>query len=297
MRTHNVMTRFRRAFALVTLLAAIALGSHALTAQQYTHNTTTLAAAQTSTDTTISLTAVSAASGSSFGAVQAGQIVFVDQEAEVLTSVTSTSTIWNVQRRGRPTGHASGTPVYIGPGSAFQNADPAAGACTTANQPKFWINIQNGGMFTCGANSVWAKGNTPWMGAMNSGNGATVTLTAAQSGQTFLFDRAAGIIYTLPPPFPGMTFDFIASVSVTSNAYTVVTNSGSVFVTGTIQIFGSTPNTFVCNGTSHIKVTSDGATKGGLLGSWQRWTAVSSTLWNVSGLLAGSGTAATACST
>src|SRR6267378_3241275 len=53
-----------------------------LGAQTFTHNTTTLAAAQTATDTTINLTAVTAATGSSFGAVQAGQLVFVDGELE-----------------------------------------------------------------------------------------------------------------------------------------------------------------------------------------------------------------------
>jgi hypothetical protein len=154
MKTHNRFVRTGAAFAVALFLALLA-GVTAL-AQQFTHNTTTLAAAQTATDTTVSLTAVTAATGSSFGAVQAGQIVFVDGEPEVLVSVTATSTIWNVQRRGRLTAHASGAPVYIGPPGSFQQTDPAPGGCTTANQPKFWINLQNGGIFTCGRTACGA---------------------------------------------------------------------------------------------------------------------------------------------
>lgn len=272
----------------------------AVGAQTFTHNTTTLAAAQTSTDTTISLTSVSAATGSSFGAVQAGQFVLVDQELEQLVSVTSTSTVWNVQRRGRLVPHAAGSAVYIGASNSFQRADPAAGTCTTANQPKFWINQVTGAVFTCGANSVWARSNAPWYTPFNSGNGATVTITAGQSGQTFLFDRAAGIVYTLPPPVPGMTFDFIVTVTITSNAATVVTNAGTQFVVGVIHTAisgGATGSDWACNGTSHIKVTSNGTTSGGILGSRLHFTAVSTTVWQVDGLLIGSGTEVTPCST
>jgi hypothetical protein len=298
MKTHNRFVRTGAAFAVALFLALLA-GVTAL-AQQFTHNTTTLAAAQTATDTTVSLTAVTAATGSSFGAVQAGQIVFVDGEPEVLVSVTATSTIWNVQRRGRLTAHASGAPVYIGPPGSFQQTDPAPGGCTTANQPKFWINLQNGGIFTCGPNSVWGRSNAPWFTGANSGNGATVTLTAGDSGKTYLFDRAAGIIYTLPAPFPGMTFDFVYTVTITSNAGTVVTNSASVFVVGVVHTAisgGATGSDWACNGTSHIKVTSNGTTSGGILGGRLHFTAVSATVWQVDGLLIGSGTEVTPCST
>lgn len=266
-----------------------------LAAQQFTHNTTTTSAAQTATDTTLSLTSASAASGSTFGAVAVGQYILVDQEMELITALSSTTA--TVQRRGRPTAHASGTPVYIGPAGSFQSVDPAAGACTTANQPKWWINITSGAVFTCGANSVWARSNAPWFGAAASGNGATVTLTAGESGTTQVFDRAAGIVFTLPAPMPGMSFDFFVRTSITSNAAKVITNSASVFLQGSlINIDTDTTNAvaaWTADGTTIRSVSMNGTTTGGLLGTWMRFTAVSSTIWLVTGIDQGSGTVAT----
>lgn len=288
----------------MTVLVAVLMLSFAgsLSAQTFTHNTTTLSAAQTATDTTISLTAVSAASGSSFGAVQVGQIIFVDQEPETVLSLAST--VATVQRRSRPTAHASGAVAYIGPGNSFQQVDPPAGACTTANQPKFWINLTSGRIFTCGADSIWALSNNPWLG-IGSGNGATVTLTAADSGRTLLFDRAAGIVYTLPKPVPGMTFEFVVSTTITSNAATVVTDGASTFIQGNIvgNVSAAASNGaanltgWVCNGTSHIKVTMNGTTTGGIKGTRLRFIALSSTLWDVSGLAIQTVAIATPCST
>jgi hypothetical protein len=214
--------RFRRATATLAVLAVLAWAGNALLAQTFTHNTTTLSAAQAITDTTLTLTSASAASGSTFGAVQVGQLILVDQEVEAVTAVAST-TITVQRQNARRTAHASGTPVYIAAANAFQQADPPAGSCTTANVPKFWINLQNGGVFTCGANSRLVAGQCAVVrSGTQSGNGATVTLTAAESGTTQIFDRAAGIVYTLPAPVPGMTFDFFVKTSVTSNAHKVI---------------------------------------------------------------------------
>jgi hypothetical protein len=136
------------------------------------------------------------------------------------------------------------------------------------------------------------RATAPWFAGLNSGNGATVTLTAADSGKTFLFDRAAGIVYTLPPPYPGMTFDFVYTVTITSNAAAVTTSSASQFVAGAIHILVSGAITgldFQCNGTTHVKITSNGTTSGGILGGHVRFVAASSTVWVVDGLLVGSG--------
>jgi hypothetical protein len=297
MNTRTLFARLRGA-AVVALTIALSglVGSELLHAQTFTHNTTTLSAAVALTDTTISVASASAATGSSFGAIAVGQVLLIDQEVMTVTSVASTTI--GVQRRGRLTTHASGAPVYIGSAGSFQQADPPAGSCTTANQPKFWINLLNGGVFTCGANSAWAKSNAPWFTPFNSGNGATVTLTAGQSGQTLLFDRAAGIVYTLPKPVAGMSFDFIVTTTITSNAATVVTDGAATFVQGTIRIMSAgTAGDFQCNGTTHVKVTSNGTTTGGVLGSVLHFRAVSGTLWQADGQFVGSGTAATPCST
>lgn len=130
-----------------------------------------------------------------------------------------------------------------------------------------------------------------------SGSGATVTLTAAQSGSVVLFDRAAGIVFTLPSPAVGMYFDFITTVSVTSNAAKVITNTGTVLLIGSLMNIDTDTSNAVAawtgNGSNHIAISSNGTTTGGLIGSFYRLTCVSTTLWQVVGQIQGSGVVAT----
>lgn len=131
--------------------------------------------------------------------------------------------------------------------------------------------------------------------AVVSGQGATATLTAAQTGSAVLFDRAAGIVYTLPAPAVGMYFDFITTVSITSNAAEVDTDSGSTFILGQVinAVAAGTNTIFYANGTSHVKISSNGTTSGGLKGGSFRMTAVSATVWEINGIVNGSGTIVT----
>lgn len=128
-----------------------------------------------------------------------------------------------------------------------------------------------------------------------SGQGATATLTAAQSGSTCLFDRAAGIIYTLPAPVVGLNFSFIVTTTITSNNAKVITDAGTTLLIGDIDLASSAPatTTFFGNGSTHIAVTQNGTTTGGIIGSMLTFTCVSSTVWNVAGAAQGSGTLAT----
>ena len=129
------------------------------------------------------------------------------------------------------------------------------------------------------------------------GEGSTRTLLAKESGSLVLFDRAAGIVYTLPTAVEGMHFDFLATVSVTSNAYKTITSAATQFMVGGIVISSLTVaesgDTFTADGTSIVAISEDGATKGGLLGGWYRVTAISSTVWAIRGLSCGAGTLAT----
>lgn len=128
-----------------------------------------------------------------------------------------------------------------------------------------------------------------------SGSGATVTLTAAQSGSQVLFDRAAGIVYTLPAPVVGLYYDFIVTTTITSNNAKVITDAGTTLVQGAITLATATPTdtTFLGNGTTHVAVTMNGTTTGGILGTWFRLTCVTATLWQAQGIAAASGTIAT----
>ena len=134
-----------------------------------------------------------------------------------------------------------------------------------------------------------------------SGVGATRTLRREESGSLCLFDRAAGVTYTLPAaPTRGMTFDFRTTVTITSNSAKTITGAGTEFLLGLVLLVGGTTETIVSadfNGTSHVAITSNGTTTGGVIGDQYTVTAISATQWVISGLASGSGTVATPAAT
>lgn len=130
-----------------------------------------------------------------------------------------------------------------------------------------------------------------------SGLGATRTLLAEESGALVVLDRAAGIVVTLPSPVVGMQFTFLVSVSVTSNAYKVITNAASVFLVGGVIMgdvtVAQSGDYFEADGTTIVALSADGATKGGLIGERFTVTCISSTKWAIEGVCHGAGTLAT----
>ena len=129
-----------------------------------------------------------------------------------------------------------------------------------------------------------------------SGQGATKTLQAKESGALCLFDRAAGIVYTLPAPVLGMQFEFRVTTAITSNAAKIITNSASVFLIGSIMggslTVADSGDVFQGNGTTHVAVSMSGSTTGGLVGGSLIFTAISATQWSVTGTYVGSSTLA-----
>ena len=128
--------------------------------------------------------------------------------------------------------------------------------------------------------------------------GATRTLLAEESGALCLFDRAAGVVYTLPTPVEGMQFSFMATVAVTTNAYKTITGTpASQFLIGKVLIGDTTVaqsgDVFLADGTTIVAISEDGATKGGLVGSEYTLTAISATQWAITGVPHGAGTLAT----
>lgn len=127
--------------------------------------------------------------------------------------------------------------------------------------------------------------------------GSTKTLVTADSGSLVLLDTAAGSTITLPTPVVGMVFDVAVTTSVTSNSHIVTTKTtASEFISGGIQQMIDTTAVSegqFANGTSHITITMNGTTTGGLIGTTLRFTAISTTVWNITGLVASSGTLAT----
>lgn len=134
--------------------------------------------------------------------------------------------------------------------------------------------------------------------AVISGSGAgPVALTAAQSGSVVLFDRAAGTIYTLPTPAVGLYYDFHVTVSASGGNYKIITNTGTVLLIGSlINIDTDTSNAvaaWTADGSTHIAITMNGGTTGGLIGTKIRLTCLTTTRWMVEGIDQGSGSVAT----
>lgn len=144
-----------------------------------------------------------------------------------------------------------------------------------------------------------ASGKRPLFEIINTkrevvtGHGSTVTVSEDDSFKVANMDRAAGIVFTLPNPVPGLIYDLIATVTVTSNSYKIITSSASVFLIGAATVLTTTSTVFGANGTTHRAVNMNGTTTGGLLGSTIRFICVSPTQWLVDGNLIGSGTQVT----
>ena len=130
-----------------------------------------------------------------------------------------------------------------------------------------------------------------------NGQGATRTLSVDESGSTVVFDRAAGIVYTLPLAKVGTYFDFVITTTITTGSAKVITGAATEFLIGSLtSVDTDTGNVlvgFTGNGSTHVAVTQNGTTTGGVLGTKIRFTCVSSTRWIVEGNLLGSGVVVT----
>ena len=125
---------------------------------------------------------------------------------------------------------------------------------------------------------------------------ATYTVTADQSGTIFTFNRAAGVVVTLPAASVGLNFEFYVETALTSNAYTINAASTADTLTGMLMSWDiadvgtmTKMNENVATvgwsnpaAADHQLVTNK-TTTGGLKGSYYRYRCVSDALWHVSG--------------
>lgn len=130
-----------------------------------------------------------------------------------------------------------------------------------------------------------------------SGVGATRTLLPRESSALCLFDRAAGVVYTLPTPVLGMWFEFSTTVLLTSNAYKFITAAGTQFLIGSVMggslTVAEAGDVFQADGTTHVSLSMNATTTGGLVGGKIKVIAISATQWVVEGDFVGAGTLAT----
>ena len=132
-----------------------------------------------------------------------------------------------------------------------------------------------------------------------SGLGATRTLNENETGSLVLLDRASGIVITLPTtPKAGTFFDFMVSVTCTSNAYKVITGSAPELIVGDIfSCATDNSNAQKCFpslvATGNISVNMNGSTQGGVKGDTFRLTCLNTTTWIVEGSTNGNSTPVT----
>jgi hypothetical protein len=126
-----------------------------------------------------------------------------------------------------------------------------------------------------------------------------IALTTAQSGRFILVDDAAGLDFTLPAIAAadvGTYFEFLVTVTITSNNFRVTAQSGDLLV-GRLPMFdfdtANTVTSFAPNGSSHLVMTCNGSTTGGKSGTHVTFTATRATEWTVTGKLYGDGVLAT----
>lgn len=132
-----------------------------------------------------------------------------------------------------------------------------------------------------------------------SGSGATASLSESDSGSMVLFDRAAGIVFTLPAACAvGTWYEFAVTTTVTSNAAKVITGAGTELLVGNLLNCDTDSSDAVAIwnalvGDSYIAISMNGSTTGGIKGDIFRLTKLNSTTWVVEGTTSSTGVTAT----
>ena len=120
------------------------------------------------------------------------------------------------------------------------------------------------------------------------GSSGNLTLTAAMSGSTMLFDVAGATAYALPAVAAvdvGTTFRFWTTVTATGN-HTITAAAADLLIgTASMAVTAADFEVFHPNGSSHLVITQNGTTSGGVEGSFVEVVALSATRWGVQAML------------
>lgn len=129
-----------------------------------------------------------------------------------------------------------------------------------------------------------------------------IVLTSAQSGAVILVDDAAGLDFTLPAIGAndiGMKFEFLVTVTITSNNFRVTAAAGDLLNGGVWMVdfdaaYTAPQGVFLePDFSDDLVMTMNGGTTGGKKGTKVEFIAVSATQWFVTGTVAGDGVLAT----
>ena len=228
-------------------------------------------------------------------------------------SRTSSRSFWpNVGLRNHAAGGTGGA-ITIGTGAAGTGGTGTAGALTIKQGASNVFATT-----TAGATTVSSLGTNQNLTLAPSGSGkvvaaaplvgeqqpiiaagATAAPTIAQSGSLILMGATGGEVVTLPVPTVGAWYDVVITVSNTSAANEIQTDSSSTFLLGEVQHCATTIACldFWANGSTIQAIKMDGAHLGGLIGSHFHLKAISITQWEISGSNLGTATMTTAFTT
>tara|TARA_Y100000401_G_C8294137_1_gene210364 strand:- start:459 stop:1043 length:585 start_codon:yes stop_codon:yes gene_type:complete len=168
--------------------------------------------------------------------------------------------------------------------------DSTTGAITTN------FDIDSSGNIT-GTGTSKMTGATNIVVPYTSITDATYTVTTAMSGTTFGFNRAAGIVVTLPTPAAGLNYRFLVETTFSgAGQIKTATTDGTDGFLGTAFLFdtgeiGETDNFHPA--ASNDVIDLGAIEQGWLTGGWINLTGVNTTTWWVEAWLMGDGTLAT----
>ena len=165
------------------------------------------------------------------------------------------------------------------------------------------LDIDSSGNIDAGSGNISTSGTLKVTGAANilsdyeSITDATKTLVAADSGTVYGFNRAGGIVVTLPTPAAGITYTFLVETTFSgAGQIKTATTDGTDGFLGNITMFdtgeiGETDNfqPVASNDVIDLGAIEQGWITGGII----KLYGVNTTTWFVDGTLMGDGVLAT----
>ena len=176
--------------------------------------------------------------------------------------------------------------------NGFEQISVAAGTGVATTN----FDIDSSGNVT-GTGTMKMTGATNLLSDYESITDATKTITAADSGTVYGFNKADGIVVTLPTPAAGVQYMFLVETTFTSaGQIKTATTDGTDGFLGTAFLFdtgeiGETDNFHPASSNDVIDLGA--VEQGWLTGGFIRLTGVNTTTWWVEAFLMGDATLAT----
>ena len=125
---------------------------------------------------------------------------------------------------------------------------------------------------------------------------ATHSVESTDSGTVYTFNRAAGIVVTLPTAVAGLNYTFIVGTTFTG-AGQITADNASDLLSGFAYLFdpatATDNNTFIPDASDDVTIDLGSAAQGWLVGGIIRLVATTAAVWHCEAFLHGDGSLAT----